>query len=496
MDVEDSRPRGKGCRPQTRHVLGGRYELRDRIATGGMGSVWRALDSVLHREVAVKILKDELVDSAGFLDRFRAEARHAASVSHSGVASVFDYGEDHDGPDRVAYLVMELVQGESLSTMLHREGALPVDVALPILSQTADALQAAHDLGVVHRDVKPGNLLLVGGTTVKVTDFGISVAVDSVPLTEPGQVLGTAQYMAPEQALGRDVTPASDLYALGVIGYEMLSGRPPFTDGTAAAISSAHVHRLPPPLPTSVPDDLRNLLNESMSKDPAERPASARAFAARVRQISSDSPLGAASVAALAETRVHAAVSSPVARSGHGALTEIYEAADTRTAVMPATRVAAVVPLVDTRPDGRSRKRRRSYAVAVALVIIVAILVTRYSSGDSTLAGTLSTSAAPATDAGSAAAAGSVAVTAASVINSPATDVAALLTSQGLVVQQNIVDAPGTPAGLVVAVTPEGDLPVGSTVVLSVSAGDPAPAAVPGSTGTAKGGKGKGNGKG
>lgn len=494
MDVAESLSRGKDGPPHTGHVLGGRYELRGRIASGGMGSVWRALDSVLHREVAVKILKDELVDSAAFLDRFRAEARHAASVSHSGVASVFDYGEDHDGSDRVAYLVMELVRGEPLSTVLHREGALPVDVVSSILSQTADALQAAHDLGVVHRDVKPGNLLLVGGTTVKVTDFGISVAIDSAPLTEPGQVVGTAQYMAPEQALGRVVTPASDIYALGVIGHEMLAGRPPFTDGTAAAISSAHVHRLPPPLPMSVPDDLRNLLSESMSKDAADRPASARVFAARVRQISSELPLRAASNPALAETCALASVASPVATSVENVVTEVCQWADTQTAIMPSARAPDVEPLIDMGVDARVRKRRRSYAVAVSLAIAITILVARHSPGNSALA----TARARAAAAASAAVAGpaTVAVTAAALINFSATDVDILLTSQGLVVRQSTVDAPGTPAGLVVAVTPEGALNAGTTVVLSVSDGDPAaPPAAPGSTGTAKGGKGKGNGK-
>ena len=194
-----------------------------------MGEVWAATDTVLGRQVAVKILRDELVDSPAFLARFRAEARHTASLAHPGIASVFDYGEDQQGDRCVAYLVMELVPGTPLSQVMAERGTLRLDFALSLLAQTAHALHAAHLMGVVHRDVKPGNLLLLDDGTIKVTDFGIARAASSVPLTEVGQVVGTARYMSPEQAAGTEVTPASDVYSLGVIGYEMLAGRPPFS---------------------------------------------------------------------------------------------------------------------------------------------------------------------------------------------------------------------------------------------------------------------------
>lgn len=266
-------------------VLGGRYALTKRIAVGGMGEVWAAIDRVLGRQVAVKILRDDLVDSPVFLERFRAEARHTAALAHPGIAGVFDYGEDrHDGKC-VAYLVMELVPGEPLSKVMARQGILPVNTVLSFLAQTAEALHAAHLIGVVHRDVKPGNLLLLDNGTIKVTDFGIARAADSVQLTEVGQVIGTARYISPEQAMGAEVTPASDVYSLGVIGYEMLAGRPPFTAENAGALAMAHVHQSPPRLPLTVPADVRAAIAKALAKDPADRPRDAHTFATTLRRL-------------------------------------------------------------------------------------------------------------------------------------------------------------------------------------------------------------------
>ena len=174
-------------RPTQGVSFGGRYELDSRIAIGGMGEVWEATDHVIGRTVAIKILKDEYMGDPGFLERFRAEARHAALVNHEGIANVYDYGEEEGS----AYLVMELVPGEALSAVLERERSLTPDRVLDIIAQTSSALQAAHQAGLVHRDIKPGNLLITPEGRVKITDFGIARIADQVPLTATGQVMGT-----------------------------------------------------------------------------------------------------------------------------------------------------------------------------------------------------------------------------------------------------------------------------------------------------------------
>ena len=274
-------------RPEPGARLGERYALTDRIAVGGMGEVWRARDEVLGRDVAIKVLKAEYTGDVGFLERFRAEARHAAALSHPHIAAVYDYGEvpDDASPGAShAYLVMELVPGEPLSSELAREGALPPDRVLDLLTQASLGLAAAHAAGLVHRDVKPGNLLVTPDGQVKVTDFGIARAGDQVPLTATGQVMGTAAYLAPEQALGRPATPASDVYALGVVAYEALTGRRPFGGESPVAQAMAHVNEVPPPLPADVPQPVRALVQGAMDKQASARPADGAAFAAAAGQ--------------------------------------------------------------------------------------------------------------------------------------------------------------------------------------------------------------------
>jgi len=263
-------------------VLHGRYRLVERIAVGGMGEVWRAVDTTLDRQVAVKALKAEYADDPDFLARFRAEARHTAALLHPGIAGVYDYGEVGDGQGRsgatTAYLVMELVDGEPLSTVLSREGRLDPPRALDVIGQAALALQAAHDAGVVHRDVKPGNLLVRPDGVVKVTDFGIARATDTAPITATGTVLGTAYYLSPEQASGVAVGPASDVYSLGVVLHECLTGRRPFTGESAVAVALAHQRQPVPPLPPDLPPSVRDLVARALAKDPADRPDSAGRF--------------------------------------------------------------------------------------------------------------------------------------------------------------------------------------------------------------------------
>jgi eukaryotic-like serine/threonine-protein kinase len=259
-------------------ALGGRYRLVRPIAVGGMGEVWEGYDESLARPVAVKVLKAEFAGDAGFLERFRTEARNSAALSHANIAQLFDYGEQEGS----AYLVIELVPGEPLSDLLEREPVLPVRRLLPILAQTARGLHAAHRAGVVHRDVKPGNILLGRGSRVKITDFGVSQARDQMTMTATGMVMGTAQYLSPEQAVGKPATPLSDLYSLGIIAYEALVGHRPFTGPTAVDIAVAHVNDPVPPLPAAIEPRLAALVVRLLSKDPAARPASGAELAAEL----------------------------------------------------------------------------------------------------------------------------------------------------------------------------------------------------------------------
>lgn len=258
-------------RPSSGITLGGRFQLTTRIAIGGMGEVWKAKDLVLGRIVAIKVLKEEYTGDPGFLQRFRAEARHTALLNHVGIANVFDYGEEEGS----AYLVMELVPGQPLSSIIEREQVLSPDRTLSMIAQTARALAIAHAQGLVHRDIKPGNLLITPDGRVKVTDFGIARLADQVPLTQTGQVMGTAQYLAPEQATGQTATGASDIYSLGVIGYECLTGHRPFSGESQIAIALAQVNDAPPPLPETLPKPVRALLMSMLAKDPKSRPANA-----------------------------------------------------------------------------------------------------------------------------------------------------------------------------------------------------------------------------
>ncbi|WP_416444389.1 protein kinase domain-containing protein [Leucobacter sp. HNU] len=262
-------------RPTAGVTFGGRYELSSRIAVGGMGEVWKATDSIIGRSVAIKILKDEYMGDPGFLERFRAEARHAALVNHEGIANVFDYGEEQGS----AYIVMELVPGEPLSTIIEREGKLPPDRVLGIVAQTATSLQAAHDAGLVHRDIKPGNLLITPEGRVKITDFGIARIADQVPLTATGQVMGTVQYLAPEQASGHTATPSTDIYSLGVVAYECLAGKRPFTGESQVAIAMAQINDTPPDLPEEIPAPVRNLVYACLAKAAEDRPQTAAKLA-------------------------------------------------------------------------------------------------------------------------------------------------------------------------------------------------------------------------
>lgn len=256
-------------------ALGGRYRLVRRIAVGGMGEVWVAHDESLGRDVAAKVLREEFTGNQDFLSRLRTEARNNAALSHTNIAQMYDYGEQSGS----GYLVMELIVGETMNDLLERERVLPLRRLLPLLSQTARGLHAAHVAGVVHRDVKPGNILLEHGRIVKITDFGVSLAANQVPMTATGMVMGTAQYLSPEQAMGRAATGASDLYALGIVAYESLVGHRPFTGSTPVDIAVAHVNEKVPPLPDTVPAPLAELVMQLLEKEPQRRPRSGASVA-------------------------------------------------------------------------------------------------------------------------------------------------------------------------------------------------------------------------
>ncbi len=277
----------------SRLVLANRYRLTERIATGGMGSVYRATDQLLDRPVAVKVLKPEFARDATFLERFRREARAAARLSHPNVAAVYDYGERDSEP----FIVMELVEGETLAARLERMGWLPWPEACRIAERVARALDAAHAHGLVHRDVKPANVLLAADGGVKVTDFGIALAAQAPHLTRTGMVLGSANYVAPEQAQSAEVGPAADLYSLGCVLFEMLTGSTPFSGATAVAIATQHVST-PVPDPRTrrpeLPAAVADVVMRAMSKHPDERFPSARAMAGTLAALQATAPREAA----------------------------------------------------------------------------------------------------------------------------------------------------------------------------------------------------------
>ena len=315
-----------------------RYRLDSRIATGGMGEVWRASDTRLGRTVAVKLLKPEYADDATFRTRFTSEAQHAAALHHPGVAAVYDYG----GSDSTPYLVMELVDGQPLSALIAPDRPMDPEVVRDLMAQAADAIGAAHAAGIVHRDVKPANLLVTPDRRVKITDFGIARAAEGMALTQTGQVMGTPQYLSPEQAQGGTATPASDVYSLGVVAYECLVGRRPFVGETPVATALAHLREPVPELPPEIPSDLAGVVRRAMSKDPADRFADASALAAAFRN---PATVALAPAAAATATQVMTGAPAPVAPP-------------------PAT------------PTDPQRKRRIPWPwILLALVVVAAIIV-------------------------------------------------------------------------------------------------------------------------
>ncbi|WBB81004.1 serine/threonine-protein kinase [Micromonospora sp. WMMD882] len=259
--------------------LGDRYRLDTRIGAGGMGEVWRAVDVLLDRTVAVKAMLPDVADDPDFARRFLVEAKAMASVNHAAVASIHDYGHS----DGLTFLVMEFVDGQSLSQLLARHGRLSPADTMHLVAQAADGLQAVHERGIVHRDIKPANLLVRPNGTLLITDFGIARRHDASLLTASGAVLGTPTYLSPEQVLGRPATPLSDVYSLGLAGYECLTGRRPFTGDNPYAIALRRVQSPPAPLGDDLPQPVRAVVERALAVEPAHRWPSAATLAHAAR---------------------------------------------------------------------------------------------------------------------------------------------------------------------------------------------------------------------
>src|SRR5687768_2025885 len=265
-------------------LISGRYRLIAPLGEGGMATIWRAVDEQLDREVAVKLLRPQFSSDAGFSARFKQEARSAGGLSHPNIVSVYDYGTD--GADGDQYIVMELIEGRDLAAILRDRGPLSIDDGVRVAIGVAGALEVAHRKGIVHRDVKPGNIIITDTGDVKVTDFGIARAVSEASMTVTGTTLGSVHYFSPEQARGDEVTGASDVYALAIVLFEMLTSRRPFEGDSAAAVALKRLTE-DAPTPTAIghplPPGLEAILMRALSRDPAERFPDAGAFAEALR---------------------------------------------------------------------------------------------------------------------------------------------------------------------------------------------------------------------
>jgi beta-lactam-binding protein with PASTA domain/tRNA A-37 threonylcarbamoyl transferase component Bud32 len=295
-------------------LLDDRYEARDLLGVGGMAKVYLAHDKVLDRDVALKVLREEFADDEEFVERFKREALSAASLSHPNIVSVYDRGEAEDG---TSYIAMEYVPGGTLKERISSSGPLDLGLTISLALQIAEALGAAHECGVVHRDIKSRNVLLTATGDVKVVDFGIARAANATTISHLGDILGTASYMSPEQALGKPATPKSDLYSLGVVLYEMLTGKLPYTAENPVAVSMKHLNeplRPPKELNPEIPEDLNAVVSKLLAKDPEDRCESAAEVAEELRRICDElSPVAAGPLMDdTEETRVATEATAPL----------------------------------------------------------------------------------------------------------------------------------------------------------------------------------------
>jgi serine/threonine-protein kinase len=340
-------------------MLADRYELDTQVAAGGMGEVWLATDTLLRRRVAVKLLRESLANDPVVSERFRREALLVAQLSHPNIADVYDYVQQNGRPG----IVMEFVEGETLAARIAREGPLNVPQAISIASALLSALQKAHDAGIVHRDVKPGNVIITPAGGVKVTDFGIARAVGDHTLTETGMIIGTAHYLSPEQVSGKPATPASDLYAVGAVVYEMLTGRRPFE---AEAMIAVAMQRLTadPTAPRKhrpdIPQSVERVVMQALERDPTDRFDSAEGMRTALEDsLTEEHPI---------------APPTAVLPISDGATTQVIGAgaADPTITLTPEP-VATADPITGEAPARAvAARRRRDYKRAVSLSLVLA----------------------------------------------------------------------------------------------------------------------------
>jgi serine/threonine-protein kinase len=422
-------------------MLGLRYTLEDRIGAGGYSDVWRARDVVLDRAVAVKLLRTEHARHAETLARFRTEAQLASRLSHQNVARVYDFCDSD--PASVPYLVMELIEGPSLDEVL-ASGPLSPAHAADVIAQAATGLQAAHAAGLVHRDIKPGNIMIAPGGIVKITDFGLSHTLAAAPITATGMIAGTPGYLAPERAAGARGTMASDLYSLGVLLYECLSGARPFT-GTPLEVALAHRDGQFPPLPPSAPAGLAALVVALTAKDPAARPASAGDVARQAAALR-DGLAGPAGAGNTTPTLVFGPDAGRAARSPQAG---------------PADRPSARTP------------RYRAAAVAAVIVVVAA--------GLATVIAFATAGSGPVSRPRASAPAARTLVSSAGLVGQPVRLAARQLHREGFAVRVLWRRSGQQPPGRVMSVQPAGAQPPGSMITLVAAlAPEMPPAAGPG----------------
>jgi serine/threonine-protein kinase len=372
-------------------VIGNRYELGDRLGSGGMSTVYRAVDRVLERTVAVKVLAEHLSDDEKFVARFRREALAVAKLVHPNIVQVYDTGVDSGRH----FIVMEFVEGRSGAQLLQRDGALEPRVAVEIAAQSCAGLEYAHRMGIIHRDVKPGNLMVIGGPaggvaemTVKLADFGIARAAEQTRLTQVGSVVGTAAYLSPEQSRGEEATPISDVYSLGVVTYQLLTARLPYEGNSLAELAIRRENERPLP-PTSydpgIPEALSQAILRALENEPEDRYVDALAYGAALRAGLDGIPPSDEATTRLADTRSTAATRvAPREPRTPTAPARAARPARPRRTSPPPRRAAAKPPRRRSRLSGFMRALLAIVLVAIVAGLIAAAILLATDAGQST----------------------------------------------------------------------------------------------------------------
>lgn len=463
-------------------VLEERYQLGAVIGTGGMSDVYAATDTVLGREVAVKMMRPDLARDVNSKERFRREAQNYGQLNHPSIVAVYDTGEAEINGVSVPYIVMEHIHGRTLRDIIREDGPMPIAQAAQFLAPVCDALQFSHAAGIIHRDIKPANIMVTNTGSVKVMDFGIARAVgDSSAMTQTAAVIGTAQYLSPEQARGKGVTPGSDVYALGCVMYELVTGRPPFQAEDSFSVAYAHVHEAPEPPSDFIPDltptaavNIDAVVLTAMAKAPEDRYASAAEFGEDLRRISRGA------LAHAARTHVHRQPADqagahapaggdsptqvvPAVSGAHSAAAGPAPAAGYSAAAAPQYQPAPPQPVAAPVSHQEPLKQQRSSRVLPVVLTTVLVLAGAgvagyfaydYFSGGSTVA-TKKTVAVP------------------EVKGRPSQEAQNALLDSGLKVDVHEVADPQVPRGTALGTNPQAgsQLPPGSSVVLNVSSG-------------------------